>query len=923
MWLRTAAPDVLRYNSSGNNTLELGQASYHNAGEDTFSWPDDVIADASGDIWVVDDNRVTRHDSAGNFEMSFPAMDNQPWECRNDNQGFCNPASLAFDDGGFLYVADAENYRVQVFTISGGTPVYSTTIGETGVQGNDNSHFGYPANIATYGTGTVFVSDADNGRVQKCTYGPPWSCTTFYDVLDYPWGITVDSSGNVFIVDNGDWLVKQCNQYGTLCPVVVDEEDGLVDPNDVAVDALGNLYISEWYNTFRVSKYSGGSLSTFVGTIGAPFVPDTAHIYSPFGIAVDDSGNLYVGESYGFRWLKYNSAGNQLLAKGQAGISLNDANHFGDNLMGSPAFNASNLLYVPAGNRHCVRVYDQNFAYQNITLGTCGANGDDGTHFRAVGGVAISPLDGKIYVVDRNNHKVKIFSSANTYLNTLGAGNPTGQGNGNYQFDNPSDVAVDRNGTIYVADRNNQRVQVYNNSGAYLRSIGYIDDCDWQYDHLCGPHGVGVDALNRVYIADTWNNRVQVFDSNGAYLTTLSGSWGSGSSDMISPADVTIDKNYNVYVTDMDNHRISKFTLGVIDWQQSNLNGFADPGKQWMWGLEPFKDYLYASSEGSTDWGELWRMSDSTGWSQVSSFGKANQWLIADMTEFNNRLYASTYEDAGAGIWRSDDGLTWSQVYTGNVATDYNQGIWNMVVYSNTIYAVTEVTGSSPHGAQILKSSTGDSSSWTPAAPDGFGEPLNVFGSFQVYDSCLYIATENYNIALGKDYGAQMHRTCDGSSWDRVDNLSFGDTSNAFVSAMEVFSNTLYISTGYSGSSTGAQLYRCQLCDGTDWEHVADDWLGNPHTDGRAVMINSNGWLYWMIYNGYKEGTVVWRTKNGSSWQQVGFAGFGDGNNLGPAGDQSAAIFKNRLFFGSRNTANGGEIWMFLPERVYLPLIRR
>jgi hypothetical protein len=316
-------------------------------------------------------------------------------------------------------------------------------------------------------------------------------------------------------------------------------------------------------------------------------------------------------------------------------------------------------------------------------------------------------------------------------------------------------------------------------------------------------------------------------------------------------------------------------------------------------------------------------MSDASGWNHVSGFGKADTWIIADLTDYNNRLYAGTYGDDGAGVWRSDDGLAWTEVYSGDLSSDYNLGIWNLAVYSNTIYATTQVSSTSPHGSQILKSSTGAAGSWTSGGPDGFGDPFNSINASQVYSGCLYMGMENYDYATETDYGAQLWRTCDGSSWDRVDNNSFGDTGNFFVSAMEVFSNTLYVSTGYEGDTTGAQLFSCQDCDGSDWEHIVDDGLGNPHNNFRASLIGYRDWLYWAIWNAYSEGMTVWRTKDGLSWQQVGFSGLGDTNNRGPAGDQTAAIFEDRLYFGMRNTANGGEIWMALSERVYLPLIRK
>lgn len=193
--------------------------------------------------------------------------------------------------------------------------------------------------------------------------------------------------------------------------------------------------------------------------------------------------------------------------------------------------------------------------------------------------------------------------------------------------------------------------------------------------------------------------------------------------------------------------------------------------------FKSFGNYLYASPSSTDNYAQLWRISDSTGWNQVE-FGEPGMWLIADMVEFNNKLYAATYSETGAGIWRSDDGLVWNKVYAGNVNIDNYSGFWNLAVFNNAIYAASDY--SSSHGTRIIKSSTGDMGSWNPATTDGFGVPTNlVVIASQVHNGCLYMGTWNNN-------GAQLWRTCNGTEWERVDNNSFGDTTNYDVSAINL-----------------------------------------------------------------------------------------------------------------------------------------
>ncbi len=776
---------VLRYNSSGGNTLSMGTAGWFDVWDDNFDWPQDVVVDSTGDIWVVDASRVSRYSSTGENEMNFPADLDEAYDCSDDNDHFCWPQGVAMDLAGRLYVSDTENHRIQVFTISGGTPVYSTTIG-TGIAGTGSNQFNYPAHIAIDNSNQLFIADGDNYRVQKCTYGLTWTCSTFHGVsgvwgddanhLGFVIGIAVDLSGNVFIADEDNWRVKKCTSAGICADIITDVND----PTDVALDLLGNIYVSSWYNSFTINKYnsSGDFSGYFAGTFERAYIADNTHIYAPHGIGVDPSGNIYVSERMGNRWLKLDKDGNRIWSKGTPGMRLNNPDYFGNNLYGNPAVSADNLLYLPSGSSRCVRIYDLDGVYQNATLGTCHGTypGDSGSLYDNVGGVAISPVDGRIYVVDRGNNKVKVYDSARTFLNVLGQGlGSVGYGNGNYQFDNPMGIAVDKSGNVYVADRNNHRVQKYSNSGVFQYSIGVTDTPDWQYGYLGAPTGVAVDRDNQVYIAENWNNRVTIYDSAGAYLTTIGGRWGTWQGGLNRPAGVAIAADGTVYVTEENNHRVQVFKPGVPNWGSVNLNGFGDANNGNTLSLEPFGSELYAGLY--NDFGaQIWRLDPASGWEMVTDdgFGSDHNFGIDDLIEFDGNIYAGTWSDevAGAEIWRSDTGDQgdWDPVVqSGNGDTD-NGEVMTMVELNGSLYVGTWRYDLDT-GAEVWRSTSGNDGTWDHVVVDGLTSSYN-YGivASEVYSDHLYLSTGSYDNVADTPVGAEVWRTATGNNgeWSQV-----------------------------------------------------------------------------------------------------------------------------------------------------------
>ena len=139
------------------------------------------------------------------------------------------------------------------------------------------------------------------------------------------------------------------------------------------------------------------------------------------------------------------------------------------------------------------------------------------------------------------------------------------------QFDTPTDVAV-TSGLMYVADTGKQVVFVFENPG-----LGWSFKETWDISHESdinpvNPSGVAVDSNGRVYVVDNGNDKIKVYSSNGG-LQALWGSSGSGNSEFDNPWDVFVDDNNYVYVVDQGNHRIQKF-----DSSGAFITAFGDYG---------------------------------------------------------------------------------------------------------------------------------------------------------------------------------------------------------------------------------------------------------------------------------------------------------------------------------------------------------
>lgn len=219
------------------------------------------------------------------------------------------------------------------------------------------------------------------------------------------------------------------------------------------------------------------------------------------------------------------------------------------------AVGSDGRIYVSEQGKGSVTVFDGNW---NPLYSLGGGGGE----FILPNDIAIDADSGWIYVSDSEAHIIKVYASDGGFLFGFG-----GKGNGPGQFNFPTGVYVTPPGVgpaveVYVADQNNDRIQVLDRSGNFLRCIG--GGGGFSFSKKFGRvQGLTGDAQGRLYVADAFQGYVQVFDPLGYSLSTV-GSFGEGRGELRTPMDVVIDPYNRLMVTSTNTSRVESYGLDAF-----------------------------------------------------------------------------------------------------------------------------------------------------------------------------------------------------------------------------------------------------------------------------------------------------------------------------------------------------------------------
>ena len=474
-------------------------------------------------------------------------------------------------------------------------------------------------------SGSVYVADSTNCTIRKISLsgvvstlaGLAGSCGSADGIgsiarFNFPWGVAVDGSGNVYVADSYNDTVRKITPSGFVSTIAgVAGSSGSADgigsaarfrfPTGVAVDGYGDVYVADYFNNTIRKISPAGVVSTIAGVAGSSGSADgtgsAARFNLPRGVTTDRLGNVYVADSgYYFGHPAIASPGFTVRKITPDGVVSTLAG-----LSGTPGTSDGTAaearfvgpLGVAVDGQGNVLVADgftiRKISPSGVVSTIAGLANTDGSadgagsaaRFESAAGVA-TDVSGNVYVADTGNHTIRKVTSAGEVSTLVGLGVAGSYGSADgtgsaARFDYPSGVAVDSSVNVYVADTSNHTIRKVTSTGVVTTLAGLAGfdgsaDGPGSVARFNFPNGVAVDGSGNVYVADTSNDTIRKVTSAGVVSTLagLAGSYGSAdgpgsAARFLSPAGLAVDSYGNVYVADSGNHTIRKISpAGVV-----------------------------------------------------------------------------------------------------------------------------------------------------------------------------------------------------------------------------------------------------------------------------------------------------------------------------------------------------------------------
>lgn len=351
--------------------------------------------------------------------------------------------------------------------------------------------------------------------------------------------------------------------------------DGVVAVTVAGKTATGPQF--DYLESYLISTFAGSSQGTADGT------GTSAQFQDPWNIAADANGNLYVTEYASHRIRKITPEG---VVTTFAGSSQGYADGSGT----SAQFNGPTAIAVDAQNNVYVTEYDGH-RIRKITpegvvstvAGTGTAGFADGpaalSAFNTPSGIAVD-AEGNLYISDRNNTRVRKITAATGVVSTLAGNGTVGQADGTgpaAEFNAPSGLTIDGEGNLYLTDTDNHLIRKITPAGVVttLAGSGQIGaggeggfaDGTGNSAQFYYPWSIAIGSENELYVADYFNHRIRMITPEGV-VSTIAGTGAAGNADgggiyagFNRPGGVAVAADGTIYIADSENFRIRKITF--------------------------------------------------------------------------------------------------------------------------------------------------------------------------------------------------------------------------------------------------------------------------------------------------------------------------------------------------------------------------
>jgi sugar lactone lactonase YvrE len=307
-----------------------------------------------------------------------------------------------------------------------------------------------------------------------------------------PSDVAIDASGNLYVADYGNNMIRKITADGTLSVFAGNGSAGSNNgtgtqasfngPSGIAVDASGNVYVADYHNNLIRKITSAGVVSTLAGTVINPADTTAAApsvFLGPSGVAVDASGNVYVADSGDNQIKMVNPSGTVTTLAGSGNTGSADGPGAAATFYNPTglAIDASNNVYVADFLNSRIRKVAPSGTVTTLTGDTTGyADGADTAALFFFPNSLTVDAAGNIYVTDEGNNRIRMISPQGTVSTIAGSG-AAGSLNGagtSASFNGPDGITVDANGNLYVADAYNNLIRKISPTGDVTTLAGRL-----------------------------------------------------------------------------------------------------------------------------------------------------------------------------------------------------------------------------------------------------------------------------------------------------------------------------------------------------------------------------------------------------------------------------------------------------------------
>ncbi len=616
---RVAGNARLGYSGDGGPAVSAQLLTTDESEEPSFGFPGGLAVDRLGNLYVTDggNKRVRKVSAAG--IITTIAGNGSPGSSGDGGPAnaaqLSDPGALTVDSAGNLYIADGRVVR----KVSPDGII--TTAAQTGGLGLavDNAGNLYVASsgavVRKVSPDGTITTVAGNGTAGYSGDGGPATSAQ----LNYPLSLALDSTGTLYIGDSD--RIRKVSSDGIIS-TVAGGPSAPIGVDGLAIDSSGNLYAAGYLRVRKVSP--NGVVTAFAGDGGPPHYsgdggPATvAQLNRPFGLALDTAGNLYLADGGNARVRMVSPAGTITTVAGNGAVGYS-----GD---GGPATSAQlsypmglvvdslGNLYIADSGLRIRKVSPDGLISTVAGNGSFGYSGDGGPAIRAQFAIATGLAVDRarnLFILDTENNRVRMVSPDGIITTVAGSGTPGFSGDGGPATSaqlgitsqihgvNPTGLAIDGAGNLYIADVGNVRVRKVSPSGIITtvaggaRTLGYSGDggpaTAAQMDF---PEALAADNTGNLYIAE--GGHVRRVSADGIITTIAGNGIGGYSGDggpaakaqMAGPHGLASDSRGNVYVADQYNNAVrlvqsisSAIGVSSVTNAASNLSGPIAPGE--------------------------------------------------------------------------------------------------------------------------------------------------------------------------------------------------------------------------------------------------------------------------------------------------------------------------------------------------------